>query len=73
MYTCQIRVYEISDRTRYYAELYQGEPDAAGVMATAHLDLPRLPPSPVDHHEQMMDAIRLVCTELAQNFDVPMF
>jgi len=73
MYQLTVRVYELVGRTRYYAELRESEDEEQEPVATCHLDLDALPVTPFLKHTVMMQQIKTVCDELAQNLADALF
>jgi len=73
MYQFNVRVYEVVGSTRYYAELREGEDEQQEPEATCHLDLDALPFTPFLKHTVMMQQMRTVCDELAQNIAESLF
>lgn len=67
MYRLEIRIYERSDHLRAYAELYESEREDAQPVMTAHTDTDAPTPLAWAGHPKILESIREVCTELAQN------
>jgi hypothetical protein len=73
MYTLVATVYEVGKYDRVTAVLWEGEQETGEPVTSAHLDLPAAGHADEGRHDVILRHIRLVCTELAQNFDEPMF
>jgi hypothetical protein len=73
MYSVVIRLYQIRDEVRAYAYAYEGEPEKSKTLFAARSVLPLPPDVKLAGHPEMMDASVLVCQELAQKFDLPLF
>jgi hypothetical protein len=73
MYHLQVRIYDLSNRARFTAELYESEGQEQEPVVTAHLDLPALPPGALARHGDILAGCVLVCRELAQNYESPLF
>jgi hypothetical protein len=73
VYQLQVRVYEMQERDRVYAEVYAGEADDGKVLASAHLDFSPAWRSNGSRHEQIMEYFVMVCEELSENWGEPLF
>lgn len=73
MYQLRATLYELPGRDRVQGELYSGEGESQVLVTSAHLDFVEGRLDGSGRHVEIMDHMRALCTELAQNIDLPLF